>query len=864
MKISRINSASLIALFTLLIATISLIAFPFATAHDPAINIPTTTNLTVSPNPVGVNQTTTISFWNTFAPPNANTTNGIRWRFTVTVTNPSTVTTTLGTFVSDTNGEAFASFIPTMSGNWTVTVTFPATVYTFNSSVAERVWTNDTFLSSTASATFAVQDTPVPTNANPLPTEYWLPQTPGEDFSWFTWDSNWYGANSADSWGNHNAQVYSNLTGPLTGHVMWTRPLEDGGMVGGDRVGVQGNAFYMGLAYQLRVPKGSTFILDGRYYFREPLNQGISPQAGGYVCVDMRTGQILFRAPSVTTINTAYSCNGVHLLFGASNFGTPRDPLTLNPSGFTLSGVPGGTEAMGPNNEALRITVLGNTTAGGALNVQQWNSSKVLIPGLSGTIPAGGADKYDFNVSITRNGTQCFIPSNQRTVLGYWPDDFILLASQGEGDFSGNLTLWNISLKPATRGQVVFNGTYNRADANWTLIGANNTIAEWTVSPNMVEHQNHIVCLWATRQMMWMGINFDNGKIWGPTASESDWNFYSQPDNTNRNRDAAFENGKILSVGYGGILYCYDSLTGNLTYTLGMGGQSENLNQTSTGFQTVYGVFPTFAGLVLPAEGKIYTFVNEHSPNTPLLKTGHIRCVDIATGREDWILSSYGGFHSTSPDVMIAASHYMIQLDNYDQQLYCIGRGPSKTTVTTGMAENGTNAGGNIVIEGTVMDTAAGTTQDQQLGRFPYGIAAVADTYVDEWMEYVYMNRPRPQVTGVPVQLSVIDATGTETAIGTTASDSTGYFHFLYTSEKEGTYTLVARFNGSAAYYPSSAKTVFSIAAPVPAVVIPPPEPAPMTDTYLLLSAIGIIVALAVVGGIVVMVLKRNLGGKGQ
>jgi hypothetical protein len=304
----------------------------------------------------------------------------------------------------------------------------------------------------------------------------------------------------------------------------------------------------------------------------------------------------------------------------------------------------------------------------------------------------------------------------------------------------------------------------------------------------------------------------------------------------------------------------YNSTTGELLYTLGQGGTSVNENRTSTGFQTVYGNMPTGGvGLYTLANGRAYTFVNEHSASTPLLKTAQLRCINIATGTEEWIYSSFGGVWSLYVDTLIGASGYLVQLNNYDENLYCFGQGPTATTVVG--PQNVTEAGQKMVIEGTVLDTSPGTYNTvEREGRFPNGLAAVSDVgdNMTKWMEYVYMNRPRPDVKGVPVTLSVVDSAGTATDIATVTSDSTGYYSYVYTPEQAGNFTLVARFDGSNGYYPSAAQTTFGVAAAPETPAPPPPETPPMTDTYVLASAIGIIIALAVVGAIVIVVLKRR------
>ena len=74
-------------------------------------------------------------------------------------------------------------------------------------------------------------------------------------------------------------------------------------------------------------------------------------------------------------------------------------------------------------------------------------------------------------------------------------------------------------------------------------------------------------------------------------------------------------------------------------------------------------------------------------------------------------------------------------------QIYCFGKGPSATTVTA--SPKVSVNGDSVLVEGTVIDTAAGTKQNEQAARFPNGVPAVSDASMSAWMEYVYMQKPR-------------------------------------------------------------------------------------------------------------------------
>jgi len=73
-------------------------------------------------------------------------------------------------------------------------------------------------------------------------------------------------------------------------------------------------------------------------------------------------------------------------------------------------------------------------------------------------------------------------------------------------------------------------------------------------------------------------------------------------------------------------------------------------------------------------------------------------------------------------------------------------------------------------------------------------------------------------------------------------------FHCAFTPEVPGEYTIVATFEGSGAYYGSSAETAINVEEAPAATPAPTPTPAPMTDTYVMGFGIGIIITIAIVG----------------
>jgi hypothetical protein len=185
-------------------------------------------------------------------------------------------------------------------------------------------------------------------------------------------------------------------------------------------------------------------------------------------------------------------------------------------------------------------------------------------------------------------------------------------------------------------------------------------------------------------------------------------------------------------------------------------------------------------------------------------------------------------------------------------RIYSIGRGPSATTVAG--PEDVQPLGKQVLIKGMVTDIAAGTTQEEQAARFPQGVPAVSDESMKAWMEYVYMQKPRPaNATGVEVTLAVLDSNNNYYEIGKATSDTNGMYSLLWEPPVPGKYTVYATFAGSEGYWPSHAETAIGVEEAPIQTPAPTQPPAPMTDTYV--TGFGIAIIVVLIAGIVVIVL---------
>jgi outer membrane protein assembly factor BamB len=377
------------------------------------------------------------------------------------------------------------------------------------------------------------------------------------------------------------------------------------------------------------------------------------------------------------------------------------------------------------------------------------------------------------------------------------------------GDFA-------LSLEPGQEGTLLWNNDYSEPPiTNATVI----------LGPMSLEDKVYTVIIKETRQ--WYGYNLDTGKkIWGPTDPQSDFDVYSSRSSS----WGTIAYGRLYSIGYAGILYAYDIKNGSLLW-------QSPLNPT--GLESAYPYWPSGSGSgVSIADHKVYITTGEHSTDEPLYRGWSIYCFDADSGKNLW------NFTGLMPRLAIADG-YAVSLDAMDNQIYCFGKGQTATTIMA--SPDVSKFGDSVLIKGTVTDQSPGAKDTP----------AIADRYMSEWMEYLYHQRQMPTAAGVEVVLETLDPNGNFYEIGNATSDANGMYSYPFTPEVPGLYTIIASFKGSNSYFSSVAETAINVeeiheVAPTPT---PPPEP---TGMYILGSTIGIIIAIAVVGLVLMLMLRKR------
>jgi len=891
-KLKNKTMAIIIALLlTLSIAASMTTIIPAASAHSPPWTYISWAYLTVAPNPVGIGQQVGVYMWVDHALPGASmsgssldqvggatsgVSNGIRREnYQLTITAPDgKVTEQTWAIVTDPTGIQMYYFTAAELGNYTFSFYYPGQVYTWGSETpgATTSMTGDIFLpAQSRTLTLTVTQTPAISPTPPvLPTDFWTYPIFGTNWNWYTIASNWLSGPYTPAFGSHSGSYQPYGNAPTTDHIMWTQPIQYGGVVGGNETAIAGEGYYQGGSYNPRFT--NPIIMQGTLFFQLP--SGESGSGGNYVAWDLMTGEQLW---SINTSATGVSLvpsfgylptmdqpnqHGVlpdGLLIATASYpglGTcwrGYDPMTGVLTTMNVTNVPGGTAVAGPIGEYLKILLTNyGTAAKPNYYLSQWNSSNVFGY-YSGTGTAGwytGTENaslpiaYDWNVSVTL--PQTADESGWSIAGSCISQGNIMLLSQGTFDSMsayfnakpGPVNITALSLQPQNLGTALWTQTYPVVENN------SGVLAAWDPAVGVFN-------IWYQDPMTQYGYSLSNGALlWGPStvpnATNTDFNYIGD---ASTQEQAQY--GNLYWAGYAGQLYCFNETNGALTWTFGNGDTPDNSTNAGTG--TPYGYDTVFISVI--ADGMVYLSSTEHSPNSPLYPSYGERCINATTGLQIWYIPDYGNlmYSAMTP----VASGYMVTDNTFTQEIYCFGQGPSATTVTA--PDTATAVGTPVVIRGTVLDVSAGTQQTQQKADFPYGLPCVSDASESAWMQYAYEQQPEPtDVTGVPVTISVIDSNGNYYIIGNVTSDASGMFTYAWAPDIPGSYTVTATFAGSNAYYGSSAETSFYATAAPGATAAPTATPISIANTYFVPAIAGLFVVIIVGLAIVSLLMLRK------
>ena len=237
MKLSATKTIkTLIALILTISISASVVLLPTVNAHTPPWTIISYAYIVAAPNPIGAGQTVSVTLWVDTPLPSSAVSNNIRRHdYTLTITDPDgDVTTEHWDVVEDTGSTQFYQFVPTKIGTYTLKFDYPQQTYTWSGA-----YNGDVFTAASKTTTLVVQEEQIPgaTYSYPLPSEYWTRPIEGQNTNWHTIASNWLGSpyvQGANCPYGHPGAFQAEGTAPNSAHVMWSKSIQYGGVVGGE------------------------------------------------------------------------------------------------------------------------------------------------------------------------------------------------------------------------------------------------------------------------------------------------------------------------------------------------------------------------------------------------------------------------------------------------------------------------------------------------------------------------------------------------------------------------------------------------------------------------------------------------------
>jgi FOG: WD40-like repeat len=795
------NRKTFYSVLSLLLLTFALLAsFPTLMADD-AYHHTTYIHAIAAPNPQLVGASVYITFIIDNVPPSVYPSSAPRYFWwsgvSLAITYPDGSVKNVTDLQTSYAGAGTYTFTPTQAGNYSVIASFAGETIPSGPS-AGIIYSPSISTAATFTVTSdASQITPL--ISYPLPTEYWTFPIESENQHWYSFAGGWLAGKYVDASVQSVWNPYTD--GPYSAHVLWSREWTIGGLVGGKNLDQQ---------YQFgRWPGGSDqyfspYISNGIMYVNLPqyfVNSNGAAQPAGFEAIDLKTNQVLWKQTaynnSLSYLQLLYyghsttATGTTELLWDtASTTWRTFDPLTGNLLQTITGAASGGKVTFGPNGELMIYYINPNGW------LACWNSTyfeesveqiagvtfnQIYDPNVIYVIPQGA---WNFSLGYMWNITVPKIPGLGFTA-GTLPNDMLICsASVAATNTSAPMnTLITFSIKPTDYTPAPYN--IQGLGALQSTTGSQSAKVLWgpqnmTIFPDSgmgfsdrVEAAGYTddgtpVFVIYPHQTLSMDVyNALTGqKICSTEPFSNAFAVF-----TGASNNIQIADNRIFAGGYDGTMSCFNITTGKLIWSYYVGNAGEN---------TAYGSWPIEGSYSNYAIGGhvVYMGANEHSPNDPTWLGGQIWAVNDTDGTLLWKIDSVQD--ETQPLAVYA--NQAIYLNFYDGKIYDIGKGPSATTVAAPQAS--IIKGQSLTITGTVMDKSVGTTQAEQAGRFPNGLPAISDASMNDWMNYVYMQKPKPtNATGVPVTLSVIDSNGNYRTIGDVTTDINGFFSYQYTPD---------------------------------------------------------------------------------
>jgi hypothetical protein len=540
-----------IALILTLTISAMLVALPVTNAQETRTSY---AFVGANPNPVGVGQDVLLHFGIT----EPLTLAYESWKdITVTIKRPDGDTETLGPYETDATGGTGDIYVPNMVGEYVLQSHFPEQWYNFTGfTMFGPVETHILFKASDSpELTLVVQEEKIPDYPGvPLPTEYWTRPIDSQAREWYTISGSWLYEPS-------NRFAPYNEYAPDSAHILWTKPLTIGGLVGGDiglAESINQGAVGFGTGDAYEGIWSSRFILAGRLYYSTyaagALSMGTFPEPVEYNCVDLHTGEELWTKVFMdnATIDFAqilyyqgFNYMGAFAYLWITEGGYDFWTGTYLPGtwhafnaytgnwAFTIENVPSGT-TLRDSNGGLYVLHLDQMNGWMGL----WSMPGFIEASATGYYEYGGSwgnvvngmtfdagantteavEGWDFNVTIPADLHGSVMASffGDRVIGSNFGGMMI-----GGGAVPSSVEVWGLSLKQGEEGQVLFNESW-APPSGWIEGNQSISWAGWSA-------EEKVGVLWSKELRQHYGVSLETGKIiWGPTPSQYYLDQYEQ------------------------------------------------------------------------------------------------------------------------------------------------------------------------------------------------------------------------------------------------------------------------------------------------------------------------------------------------
>jgi len=663
-----------------------------------------------------------------------------------------------------------------------------------------------------------VQEEMVPSwPESPFPTDYWKRPVDEINREWWPIIGSypWWGDGPYDEMGMW-AYYYPDtnpmrnaaygfvpwVTGPESAHIVWKRQYAVSGLMGGD-YGVASHVG-SGLGTWSMAPQ---IILMGRAYHTvtKPATNGPTSQTY-WECYDIRTGEVFWERPlyageavpniiewgsgQVEVIGGVVKPTSPALLSISNGYLRRYNPftgvMTANISIAPMTGN-GGTYYM--NGHVLGIQDLGADAGSERYRLINWTT-------------LGTSTNFATRVMSNTTYARSALPSDQLTDWNVGIGCTVASISEGGILVGMNMTAFNLYT-----GATIWNKYINEPQYGGTS--------------NVADH-GKLVVMSANGYYLAFDLKTGN-EVWRTRQLDDPW-------------DASGFGSYSVTSAYGQLywmamsgIYAIDWSTGKINWKFEKEAPPFETPYVGSAGQTVY----PFLNAGICADGKIYTYSNEHTPDAPFARGQPTVCIDVFTGKEVWSIGITGGSDMRRTEIQLAIADGYLATAGRDGHLYVYGKGQSETTVSAQQMLDR-----SVLLTGTIFDLSPAQP----------GAPCVSKESVAAQMEQIHIGAPvggvlgNVALVGVPVSLDVIDPNGNYYNIGTTTSDGySGTFGYTWKPDVAGQYTITATFMGDESYGSSFATTYITVAEI---------SETAATNNAVLYAVIGAIVAIIAVGAI--------------